>query len=110
MVGYVVHFLELALIPDRPHEGDALPVLEEVANRLFDLAGVLTAVLPIAGIVEAILKILRRTDFSPPFVLDLEREIANGAVANEKIIEYSHLGDKPFDFVFTRETMKSDVQ
>ena len=76
MVGYVVHFLELALIPDRPHEGDALPVLEEVTNRLFDLAGVLTAVLPIAGIVEAILKILRRTDFSPPFVLDLEREIA----------------------------------
>lgn len=76
MIGYVVHFLELALIPDRPHQRDALPVLEKVQNRSLDLAGVLTAVLPIAGVVQTILQILRRTDFSTPFVLDLEREIA----------------------------------
>jgi hypothetical protein len=68
VVRNAVESLQVALVPDWPHQSEAFPVLEVVDDGLLDLLGVLVA----GGLVsKAVLEVLSRTDPLPLLVFNL---------------------------------------
>ena len=70
MVRNIIHFLQLDLISNGPDESYTLSVLEVVYYGFFNFSRIFTVAIAIGRVIEAVLKVLSRTDFTASLVLD----------------------------------------